>query len=342
MGQDQNVTVGWGILGTGFIADAFASGVEKSRTGRLEAVCSRTLESAGRFRSRHPDLSGCYDSYGEMLRDGGIDAVYIGTPHPFHMEGALQAIEAGKAVLCEKPMGMGVEQVERVVDAARSSGVFLMEGYMYRCSAQTARLIELLRAGVVGRVRGIEAVFSFREPFDPGARLFNRALGGGGIMDVGGYPVTLARLVAGVANGGRFAEPEEFRALGVLGASGVDDYTTAVALFPAGIIARMTCGVGVDEAWGVKVFGEDGRIELANPWKPGSRETIRVVRGGVEEVIEVSGDEDLYGSEADAVGEALKGGLAEAAWPAMGCEESLATARILEEWTAAVGVDYDF
>src|ERR671932_275000 len=148
----------WGILGTGAIARRLAGGVR------------------------------------EALADEQVEVVYVATPHPFHAEWAIKAAEAGKHVLCEKPLGLNHAEAMAIVEAAREHGVFLMEGFMYRCHPQTARLVELLRERAIGDVRLIEASFAYDAPFNPEGRTYSSALGGGGILDVGCYCVSLARL----------------------------------------------------------------------------------------------------------------------------------------------------
>lgn len=332
----------WGILSTGFIADSFATGVEHSRTGCLHAVASRSAESARQFAAKHPTVARSYDRYEGLLEDPDVDAVYIAPPHPFHREWAVRAAEAGKAVLCEKPIGMDFTEAEAIVEAARLHGVFLMEGYMYRCAPQTRRLIDIVRSGRAGEIRAIDAVFSFRAPFDPDGRLFNRALGGGGILDVGGYPITMARLVAGLANGAETADPDDFKAVGHLGPTGVDEQTTAVARFPGGLVARLTCGVAVEQGQHVCLYGTEGRIEIPEPWIPakfgGSTDIVFHPTSGEPEVIRIDSPEHLYGIEADVVAHSLPS--PQAAWPAVDWEESLATMRLLDRWKAEIGLTY--
>src|SRR5688572_32176004 len=194
----------WGILGTGSIAGTFAEFLPASKTGNLLAVASRAPDRAARF-AREWGVPRHYASYEALLADPDVRAVYVSTPHPQHKQWATRAAAAGKHVLCEKPLCLNHADAAAVIDAARAHGVFLMEAFMYRCHPQTRKLIDLLRGGAIGEVRAVHAAFSFRAPFDPASRLFNKALGGGGILDVGCYPVSMARLVAGVAAGADFA-----------------------------------------------------------------------------------------------------------------------------------------
>src|SRR5690606_29610326 len=235
----------WGILATGRIAAAFARGVAGSRTGRVVAAGSRSRASAERFAAEHriPNAHGSYES---LLADPEVQAVYIATPHPQHVEWTIRALEAGKHVLCEKPIGINESETRRMLDAARAADVTLMEAWMYRCHPLTERLVQLIRQGAIGRLRHVQASFSYHEPFNPQSRTWNHALGGGAILDVGGYPLSYARLLAGAAHGQPFLDPESLTAVGDLHPeTGIDVHTAAVARFAGGITAELFTGVGV-------------------------------------------------------------------------------------------------
>ena len=188
----------WGIIGPGNIAKAFAGGVAHSRTGVLAAIGTRDPGKAGLAES-FPGAR-ILDGYDALLSDPEVDAIYIATPHPSHAEWAIKAAEAGKHVLCEKPMGLTAFEADAMIHAARKAGTFLGEAFMYRLHPQTLKLVDLLKSGVIGEVRMIKSSFGFAMPgFMPEHRLYANDLAGGGILDVGGYPVSMARLIAGAA-----------------------------------------------------------------------------------------------------------------------------------------------
>src|SRR6266498_2977274 len=213
--------MGWGILATGAIARTFARGVAHSRTGRLVAVGSRWLESAQKFAAEFqiPHIHGSYEA---LLADPQVQAIYIATPHPLHALWAIRAAEAKKHILVEKPIGLNHAEAMAIIEAARANDVFLLEAYMYKCHPQTRKLVELIRDKAIGDVRVIQATFSFHwpKPWNPDSRLTCNALGGGGILDVGCYPVSMARLIAGAATGAAFAEPVQIKGLGHVGPTG--------------------------------------------------------------------------------------------------------------------------
>lgn len=337
----MSTTLNWGILGTGSIAHVFAEQLPSSESGKLVAVGSRSSEGADRFGATF-GVTNRHGSYDALLADAQVQAVYVSTPHPMHLEWAVRAARAGKHVLCEKPIGLNEREARRIIDAARDNDVFLMEAFMYRCHPQTHKLIELLRSRAIGDVRMIQASFSFSGPDDPPGRLLSPELGGGGILDVGCYPVSMSRLIAGVARGGDFAEPIELEALGRLGATGVDEWTAAVVRFPGDIIAQLSTGVRVEQDNVVRIFGSEGSIVIPRPWAPardGGPWTFTVHRHG-QEPREMSGSErrPLYAIEADVVAASIA--RRQAAFPAMSWDDTIGNIRVLDRWRAAIGLTY--
>ncbi|WP_020574275.1 aldo/keto reductase [Actinopolymorpha alba] len=334
--------LGWGILGPGNIARRFAGDLPASSSGVLVAVGSRNLDKAVEFAAEfaaEPGAVRAYGSYEELLADDQVDAVYISTPHPMHAELAIKAAEAGKHILCEKPATINHAEAMAVIEAAREHDVFFMEAYMYRCVPQTAKLVELVRDGSIGTVHQIEASFAFRSRPTPGSRLWDADLAGGGILDVGGYPVTMARLIAGAAAGEAFAEPESLTAAGRVGETGVDEWATVNLRFPGGISAHVVTGVRQSAENVVRVVGSEGYLVVRNPWLPGrdgSGYGIELYRLGEDvEQIEVE-PTPLYAAEADSVAAHLS----ERQSPAMSWADTLGTLKVLDQWRAAIGLTY--
>jgi predicted dehydrogenase/aryl-alcohol dehydrogenase-like predicted oxidoreductase len=336
----------WGILGTGGIAHAFADGLVHSKTSRLTAAGSRSRETAAKFGQQYglpPEA--CHASYEALLADPNVHAIYISNPHPGHAEWAIHCAEAGKHILCEKPLAMNHAEAMAVVEAARRQDVFLMEAFMYRCHPQTLRIAELIREGAIGQVRVIQATFSFHAAADPGSRLLDPALGGGGILDVGCYPVSMARFIAGVAGGQPFAEPEDLYAVGHLGATGVDAYTAAVARFPGDIVAQLATGVQVAQDNTLRIYGDAGYLVVPTPWAPGrdgGSSRLLLHRKGTPEPREILVETPpdllayIYTIEADHVAAHL----AERQSPAMNWADSLGNMRTLDRWREAIGLVY--
>jgi predicted dehydrogenase/aryl-alcohol dehydrogenase-like predicted oxidoreductase len=333
----------WGILAPGGIAKQFARGVAHSKTGTLVAVGSRTREKAEAFGNEF-NVPRRHGSYEALLADAEVDAVYIATPHPMHAEWVLKAAEAGKHILCEKPISMNHAEAMAMVEAARRHDVFLMEAFMYRCHPQTLRLAQLVREGAVGEVRVIKATFSFHAGFNAESRLFKNDLAGGGILDVGCYATSAARLIAGAALGRDFAEPLEVKGCGHLGQTGVDEWAVASLKFPGEIVAQVATGVSVNQANTIEVYGSEGSIVVPWPWIPGREggaSKIILHKKGQEkpEEITVETGDWLYSLEADAVAANLA--RRQAAPPAMTWADTLGNMAALDRWRESIGLVYE-
>ena len=333
--------IAWGIIGTGNIAKTFARGLAPSTTGELLAVGSRSQESADKFGDEF-SVPRRYGSYEALLADPDVQAIYISTPHPMHAEWTTKAAEAGKHILCEKPLALDYPQAMAVVEAARRNDVFLMEAFMYRCHPQTAKLVELIKDKAIGEVRLIKASFSFSCGWNLEGRLLNHALGGGGIMDVGCYTTSIARLIAGAALGQAFADPIEVKAMGKVGeVSRVDEYAAALLRFPGDIIAEIATGVQLNQDNDLHVFGTTGNIFLPTFWNPDradGQSKITVTRYGqpVEEIV-VQSDRNIYTYEADAVAENID----KRQYAMMSWDDTLGNMRTMDTWRLGIGMVYD-
>ncbi len=337
----MNQKLRWGILGTGNIAKKFAQGVADSASGELVAVGSRSVESAQAFASKFP-VNTAHGSYEALLADPDVEAVYISTPHPLHAEWAVKTAEAGKHILCEKPLTMNHAEAMAVAEAAHRHGVFLMEAFMYRCHPQTARVVELVRTGAIGEVRLIRADFGFDAGRNLSSRLLDPALGGGGILDVGCYCASMARLVAGAAHGTPFEDPVKVHAEGHIGAeTGVDEWTVATLTFSRGLVAQLATAVQLSLPNEVRIFASAGHIHIPSPWivmKGTEPSVIHLHRRGAEpEEIVIEPERSLYALEADEVAAHIAAGES----PAMPIADTLGNMRTLDQWRAAMGLTYE-
>jgi len=279
----SNSQLSWGIIGTGGIAQTFANGLARSRTGKLVAVGSRKQDAADTFAKKFGSIQ-AHGTYEALLADPTVQAVYIGVPHPFHAELCIKAARAKKHILCEKPLTLNHAEAMVVAEVARENGVFLMEAFMYRCHPQTTKLVELIRNGEIGDIGVIQATFSFHAGFHAHGRLFSNELGGGGILDVGCYTTSISRLVAGAALGLPFADPLKVSGFAKLyPETGTDTYAIASAQFPGGILAQLSTGVGLNQENVLRVYGSKGSIFVPHPYVPsreGGESTIVVHRAG--------------------------------------------------------------
>jgi predicted dehydrogenase/aryl-alcohol dehydrogenase-like predicted oxidoreductase len=337
----------WGIIGPGGIAKAFTAGLAGSDKGRLVAIGTRNPARPG-LAEAFPGAR-IHDGYQALLDDQDVDAVYIATPHPQHAEWAIKAAEAGKHVLIEKPLALSAFEVDAVFHAHAKAGTFAGEAFMYRLHPVTRKLGELLAAGTIGDVRLIQSSFGFQMPeFIADHRLFANDLAGGGILDVGGYPVSMSRFIAGAATGKPFLDPIMTAGTAHLGKERTDEWSAAILTFENGIIAQVSCAVFVALDNVLRIHGATGRIEVPHFWfaggKPGAGGSgrIDVVRpDGSRDEIDLGETRHLYTFEAEAVADAVAAGRQEFEAPGMSWADSLGNARVLDKWRADAGLVYD-
>ncbi|SDB73478.1 Predicted dehydrogenase [Agrobacterium fabrum] len=333
----------WGIIGPGTIAKTFADGIAHSRTGRLEAIATRNPDRPGLAEA----FAGAriIHGYDALLADPAIDAVYIATPHTGHAEWAIKAIRAGKNVLVEKPIALSAYDADAIFHEAKKAGVFAGEAYMYRLHPQTAKLLELVKARAVGDIRIIRSSFGFNMgSFRADHRLFANEMAGGGILDVGGYPISMVRMIAGAVEGKPFVEPEKVAGAAHLGQSGVDEWASAVLKFANGIVAEVSCSIMAAQDNVLRIIGSEGRIEVKDFWfaagHKGGTGRIDIIRGDKVDTIELPEDRWLYSFEVDAAGEAIRQGKKEFDAPGMAWADSLGNLRVMDQWRASVGLEY--
>jgi predicted dehydrogenase len=326
------------------MSHTFARHLAKSRTGKLVAVGSRQQASANAFAEKFGPIR-AHGSYEALLADPAVQAVYISTPHPFHAEWCIKAARARKHILCEKPLTLNHAEALAVVQAARENGVFLMEAFAYRCHPQTAKLVELIRGDVIGEVGVIQATLSYKGKVDPEDRRYSNALGGGGILDVGCYAMSISRLVAGAARGRAFADPLDLNGFAKLHSDlGIDLYATALARFEGDIYAQIAAGAGLTQGSYLRVFGTNGSLHVPHPFGvafEGGEGIIHLTRegGSDPEAIVVETSEWAYALEADAVADAIARGDLES--PFVTIADSLGNMAALDAWRASAGFAYE-
>jgi predicted dehydrogenase len=234
-----------------------------------------------------------HPSFDALLDDPSIDAVYVALPNSLHAEWTVRALEAGKHVLCEKPLAMRVEEVDEIVDAADRTGRIAVEAFMYLHHPQTLRTVEIARSGILGEVQVINGAFSFFLTYPNDPRI-DPELGGGSLWDVGCYPVSLSRRVAG-------EEPEALAGFARFDERGVDRSFVGALRFPGGLLAHFECGFAAADRERIEVVGSDATLVVDHPFLPepdGPPPVMRIVRDGEEEVLETPSIDD-YRAEVD-------------------------------------------
>jgi xylose dehydrogenase (NAD/NADP) len=308
------VSVAWGIVSTARINRLLLAGAEKSDRVDVVAVASRDLARAEAY-AREQGIERAHGSYEALLADPEVEAVYISLPNSMHVEWTIRALEAGKHVLCEKPLTRKVADAERAFDAAERASRHLMEAFMYRHHPQTSRLAQLVEEGAVGELRLVRTAFSFTVDKPTNIRLLAE-LDGGALMDVGCYCVSGARLLAG--------EPDQVQGEQVLRQGGVDVRFAGTMRFARDVIGQFDCGLDLPVRDELEVIGSEGSIFLDDPWHARSP-VIEVRRDGETERIEVA-PADSYQLELENLSDAIRG----EATPLLGRDDAVGQARAIE------------
>jgi D-xylose 1-dehydrogenase (NADP+, D-xylono-1,5-lactone-forming) len=301
----------WGILSTANITRKLLD----SGHGSFVAVASRSADRAEAFAREH-GVTRAHGSYEALLSDPEVDAVYVPLPNALHVEWSVRALEAGKHVLCEKPMSRRPEEVQRAFDVAEREGRVLAEAFMWRHHPQLARARELIADGAVGRLRLIRASFAFAAA-DPQDIRLQGDLDGGGLMDVGCYCVSGCRALAG-------AEPERVQAEQAIGGNGVDVAMVATLRFPGDVLATLDCGLALAPRDELEAVGDEGSLFLDDPWH--GREAVIEVRrpDGSTERVE-TGPANSYALELQNFEAAVRGD----GEPLLGRDDALGQARTI-------------
>ena len=304
----------WGIISTAHINRLVLAGARESEQVDVIAVASRDQARAEAY-AREQGIERAYGSYEALLADPDVEAVYISLPNSLHVEWSIHALEAGKHVLCEKPLDRRPEEVERAFDAADRAGRILAEAFMWRHNPQTAKLLELVGSGAIGELRLVRSAFSFSLDEPENVRLA-ADLDGGALMDVGCYCVSGSRLLGG--------EPESVYGEQVSGESGVDVLFAATMRFPGDVLAQFECGFVLPDRDELDVIGSEGSLFLDDPWH--ARTPVLELRrdGGVEEI--VLQPADSYRLELENLGDAIAG----RAQPLLGREDAVGQARTID------------
>ena len=323
-------TIRWGILGPGGIARKFAEGLDALPDACLTAVGSRSQKRANAFADEF-GAPNRHDSYAALAGDPDVDAVYVATPHPYHCENTILCLNAGKAVLCEKPFAVNAGEVKDMIACARSNGVFLMEAMWTRWLPNVVKVREWLADGAIGDVRMLLIDFGFRCGWNPESRLLNPDLAGGALLDVGIYTVSFASMVFGRA-------PACIASVGHIGETGVDEQAGMLLGYDGGGQAVLSTAIRTNTYQLARIHGTDGMIEVPAFW----RGTSAVLRrnGKSEEVFDETRIGSGYNHEAEEVGRCLRNGDLESA--ILPLDESLAIMKTMDIIRDQIGVKYPF
>jgi len=320
-------TIRWGILAPGRISRAFAAGLGEAADSEITAVGSRDLGRAQKFAAEF-DVPHAFGSYEELAACPAVDAVYIGSPHSRHEPHTILCLEAGKHVLCEKPLAMNAAQADRMIKLARGRGLVLMEAVWTRFLPALEKVREMVAAGAIGEARMLQADFGFRAEFDPDSRLFSPELGGGSLLDVGIYPLNLAFMLFGV--------PEEILTTANLGSTGVDQEAAFILRHEQGRLSVLSSANRLDTPREAHILGTKGRITICFPWWGATRLVLQAA-GDVEEYdYPYRGGGLTY--EAEAFMDMIRSGQLDS--EVMPLDESLAIMKTMDEIRSRWGLSY--
>ena len=320
MSQQKKGKVGWGLLGASGIANrALAPAIIASSHGRLVAVASRDRAKADAFAARHT-IAHAHAGYEALLADPDVEAVYVSLPNSEHVTWAIRAIEAGKHVLCEKPMHRDVSEVGRLYDAAERAGLLVMEAFMYRHHPDTQALFACVANGDIGEVYHARAALTFSMPLAGNIRL-DPGLHGGALMDLGCYAISALRMVAG--------EPRRVSGFAHLGPTGVDMRATAFMECGQGAMATFTCGMDLPGQSCLEVIGSKGILRAEwpffRPFFPHIDPPRIEIRVGLESRTLPLTDPNPYVLQVDTLSRAIRG----EATPLLGRADATAQARVI-------------
>ena len=295
----MSASLRWGLLGTARINRLLIPAMRAARRSEVVAVASRDASRAASY-AREWSIGVAHAGYGALLHDRSVDAVYVPLPNALHVEWTLRALDAGKHVLCEKPIALTPEDVDRVAAVARARSLVVAEAFMYRHEPLISKVVELVRAGAVGRPWLLASGFNFLQNRAGDVRL-DASLGGGSLWDIGCYAVSIARTVAN-------QDPTAAFGIATMTDSGVDEAFSGVLHFPDHLVATVHSSFRAAYRTWLEVAGADGVMRVDNPFRPRQLESIAIRRGDEVERVEVDGSQALFVRQIeDFVGAALEG-----------------------------------
>lgn len=320
----------WGLIGPGRIAESFAAGLMVIDDAVLYGVASRNETRAKEFAARFEGKN-IYTSYEALVNDPAIDGIYIATPHRFHLEQTMLCLEAGKPVLCEKPLTVNAAETEALIEKARENGTFLMEALWTRYLPIYDQVREWLDSGVIGDLKFLISTFGFALPDDPEDRWLNPELAGGTLLDMGIYPIAISQWVTGM-------EPETVSSQAMLGETGVDVFTAATFQYANGIVSQFSSNFISQNLNDFTIYGTAGYIRIHPFYWGGTKATLATE--GQELTVEKPFRATGFEYQTEEAMRCIRAGLLES--PKMTHVDTLANMKLMDEIRADIGVKYPF
>jgi predicted dehydrogenase len=326
----NNIPFRWGIIAPGRIAHKFADALSAVDDGVLHSVASRDINRAETFAKKY-NASKPYGSYEEIAVDPDLDAIYIATPHPFHFENSMLCLNAGKPVLCEKPLTVNAVQAERLIQTARVNDVFLMEALWSRYLPIQQQVRRWLDDGRIGEVKLITSSFGFRAARDLEDRLFNPDLAAGALLDLGVYNIAISQWVLG-------KNPESFSATAYLGETNVDELTSVNLFYGGGVVSQFTCNMITDNTNDMFIYGTEGHIRVHPRFWNTTKATL--VTKNDDSTVELPFRKNGFEYQIEEAISCIRKGQLES--ERMTHADSLANMQLMDEIRAEIGLKYPF
>ncbi len=320
--------INWGILSTGGIAHKFADDLKLLPEASMIAVGSRNRETAERFGDEY-EIPYRFGSYQELVECPEVEVVYIGTPHPFHQENTILALNGNKAVLCEKPFALNARQAQAMIELARAKKLFLMEAMWARFTPLFQQVKHWIREGLIGEVRLIQSDYGQVMDFNPENRFFNPELGGGSLLDIGIYPISMASFIYE-------KQPVNIQSGVHLGCTGVDELAAMIFDYGDGKMAILSSAITLQTRGETLIFGTEGQIRIPGPWH--QLREVKVIRKGREKRHKYPRIGRGYAHQAIEVMRCLKAGKTEST--ILPLDESLAIMQTLDRIREIWGFKY--
>lgn len=323
------MSIRWGIIGSGAIAEEFAKAFNFVNNGEIVAIYGRNSETSKTLSEQY-NIPYIFETLDEMLAFEDLDILYIATPHQSHKDFAIKGMKAGFHILCEKPMAINVKEVEEMIAVAKETDRFLMEGLWTLYLPIIQHVKQWVDMDMIGDITGIQADFSFKAPFDPQNRLYNPDLAGGSLLDIGIYPLAFANYIT-------HSIPEEIKAVATKTETGVDGTTSMILKYPKGITATLSSSIEFESESRAIIYGTLGRIEIPKFWM--AKNTQRYTDTSIHR--EFVNEEGIgYHYEIEAVNNYILNGFKESSLAPL--QFSLNLVRLMDEIREQINLKYPF
>jgi dihydrodiol dehydrogenase / D-xylose 1-dehydrogenase (NADP) len=326
----ENDKFNWGIIGPGRIAQQFANGLKVVEDAALYAVASTSAERGSAFAEKNGGEK-TYNSYEALVADPKVDAVYVATPHRYHFENVMLCLNAGKPVLCEKPLTVNAAETKKLIETSKSKKIFLMQALWTRCLPIYGKIRQWLDAESIGEIKYMSSTFGFVAPKAEDDRWLNPELAGGTLLDMGIYPISVSQWVTG-------REPQSFSVQVILGKTGVDELTAVTLKYPNGVISQFTTNFLVNNTNDFLIYGTKGHIHIHPNYWGASNATLVTVDEELTVSRPLAGNGFEY--QIEEAMSCIRAGLLES--PKMTHAESLANMELMDKIRAEIGLKYPF